>query len=127
MKLCIPVTEDKGIKSPVCGHFGSAALFMVVETDTGSCRAIPNRNLHHQHGMCMPLASLEGEDIDGIIAGGIGMGALMKIQAAGLKVFIAEQPTVEEAVASYKAGTLAEATPGNACHGHGPHGHGPCG
>ena len=34
MNLCIPITEDQGLQSPVSGHFGSAPYFMIV--DTGS-------------------------------------------------------------------------------------------
>jgi len=126
MNLCIPVTEDQGLRSPVSAHFGSAALFLIVDTDSGGCRAIPNRNAHHDHGMCQPLASLAGADIDGVAVGGIGMGALVRLQAAGIRVFISHLPTVEETVAALKTGTLAEATPATACghHGQGPHGHG---
>ena len=122
MKLCIPVTEDKGLESPVSAHFGSAPLFVIVDTDSGVCRSIPNRNLNHSHGMCQPLMSLAGEQVDGIAVGGIGMGALGKLLAAGMRVFITRELTVEETVAALKAGTLQEATPAAACSHHG-HGH----
>ncbi|MBE0604361.1 MAG: NifB/NifX family molybdenum-iron cluster-binding protein [Deltaproteobacteria bacterium] len=122
MKLCIPVTEDKGLESPVSAHFGSAPLFVIADTDSGACRSIPNRNLQHSHGMCQPLMSLAGEQVDGIAVGGIGMGALGKLLAANMRVFITHELTVEDAVASLKAGTLREATPAAAC-GHHGHGH----
>lgn len=126
MKLCIPVTEDKGMGSPVCAHFGSAPLFLVVDTDCGDCRPIPNRNQHHGHGMCQPLLSLQGQDLDAVAVGGIGMGALTRLQAGGLRVFISREPTVAATVAALAAGTLPEASPESACahHGTGPHGHG---
>ena len=60
MKLCIPVDEDLGLESPVCAHFGSAPYFMIVEVESRTHRAIPNRNTHHQHGACAPLAALAG-------------------------------------------------------------------
>jgi predicted Fe-Mo cluster-binding NifX family protein len=123
MNICIPVEQDQGVASPVCAHFGSAPAFMVVDTDTGACRAIPNGNQHHGHGMCMPLHSLQGEHIDGMVVGGIGMGALSKLNAAGIRVYISEHATVGETVASFKAGTLKLMQPGMACGGHG-HGHG---
>ncbi|MBP2675093.1 MAG: nitrogenase molybdenum-iron cofactor biosynthesis NifB/NifX-like protein [Deltaproteobacteria bacterium] len=122
MNLCIPVTEDKGLESPVSAHFGSAPLFIIVDTDSGVYRSVPNRNLEHAHGMCQPLKSLAGERVDGIAAGGIGMGALGKLLAAGMRVFITREQTVEETVAALKAGTLQEATPAAAC-GHHGHGH----
>jgi len=126
MNICIPIDENKGLQSQVCAHFGSAPVFLIVDTDNGTCRAIPNKNQHHDHGMCTPLASLEGEAIDGMVVGGIGMGALNKLMMAGIRVFLSEHPTVQETVAAFKAGTLKPMQPGMACghHGHGPHGHG---
>jgi predicted Fe-Mo cluster-binding NifX family protein len=129
MTICIPVVADHGVDSPVCEHFGSAPLFMIVDTDSSSCRAIPNHNAHHAHGMCMPLQSLQGERLDGIVVGGIGAGALGKLMAAGLQVFLTGGRTVAETVSAYKAGQLREFAPSMACGGHhgqgGMHGAGP--
>jgi predicted Fe-Mo cluster-binding NifX family protein len=125
MKVCIPVTHNDGLKSPVCAHFGAAPVFLVVDTESGDCRAIANRNQHHAHGMCQPLAVLAGEAMDAIAVGGIGMGALSKLQDAGLRVYLAEQPTVEATVAALKSGALPEVDPARACGHHGQgHGHG---
>lgn len=123
MRICIPVNEDLGFQSNVCAHFGSAPAFLVVDTDSNDCHAIVNKNQHHQHGTCAPFALLEGEILDGIVVGGIGMGALNRLIAAGLSVFRAEQPTVAATVAAFKTGSLARMQPGMACGGHG-HGHG---
>ena len=119
MNICIPIDEDKGLKSRVCAHFGSAPAFMIVDTDRGSCRAVVNSNQHHGHGMCMPLASLQGERIDGMVVGGIGMGALNKLNAAGIRVYISGHETVAETVAAFKAGTLKLMQPDMACANHG--------
>ncbi len=122
MKICIPVTEDKGTASPVSRHFGSAPLFLIVDTESGACRTVPNRNLHHSHGVCAPLSSLAGEGIDGMVVGGIGMGAMAKLGAAGLQVFLSEHATVEETLAAFRAGALKIMSPEMACGRHG-HGH----
>ena len=122
MNICIPVDEDKGIQSEVCAHFGSAPAFMIVDTDTGGCRAVTNHNQHHGHGMCMPLQSLQGEKIDGMVVGGIGMGALNKLNAASIRVYISEHTTVAETIDAYKAGSLKTVEPHMACAHHG-HGH----
>ncbi|HOX42566.1 MAG TPA: NifB/NifX family molybdenum-iron cluster-binding protein [Myxococcota bacterium] len=123
MNLCIPVEEDLGLKSLVCAHFGSAPLFLIVDTDSLACRPVVNQNQHHGHGMCMPLQSLSGEQLDGMVVGGIGMGALNKLMAAGIQVFMAQHPTVEETLAAFKAGQLQVVQPGQACAHHG-HQHG---
>jgi predicted Fe-Mo cluster-binding NifX family protein len=121
MNVCIPVNADQGLHSPVCAHFGSAPLFMMVDTDSGGCRAIPNDNAHHEHGTCMPLASLQGERIDGMVVGGIGRGALNKLVAAGVRVYFTECPTVAEVMNAFLAGTLRSMHPDMACahHEHG--------
>ncbi len=127
MQVCFAVTRDEGPKSPLSKHFGSAPLFVIADTDTGALRAVTNKNPHHSHGACQPLRSLKGESLDSVVVGGIGMGALAKLNKASLRVFLAgEHRTLEEALDAVKSGSLREATPGSACagHGHGPHGQG---
>ena len=119
MNICIPVSADHGIASPVCAHFGSAPYFLLVNTEDGTCRAIPNRNLHHEHGGCQPLQALQGEAIDAMVVGGIGMGALNKLMAAGLQVYQAQHQTVERTLAAFKAGELRAMNADAACAGHG--------
>ena len=125
MKLVVPVNQDLGLQSPVCAHFGSAPMFLKVDTDTGACEALSNQNQHHEHGMCRPLASLSGHVIDAVAVGGIGQGALYKLAAAGIRVFRATSPTVGGTVEAFKAGLLPQVTTDMACahhgHGHGPH------
>ena len=121
MQICIPVLEDRGLDSRVSGHFGSAPAFMIVETDSGDCRVVGDNNQHHAHGMCQPLAALAGETVDAIIVGGIGMGALMKLHAAGIAVFRAAHPTVAETVAAFRDGRLQPVGQDGACAAH--HGH----
>ena len=121
MQICIPVIEDRGLDSRVSGHFGSAPGFMIADTDSGACRLIGNHNEHHAHGMCQPLAALAGEKVDAIIVGGIGMGALMKLQAAGITVYRATHPTVADTMAAFKAGELQPVGEEGACAGHQEH------
>lgn len=128
MNICIPILEDKGLQSQVNSHFGSTQLFLIIDTEKLSTRAIVNKNAQHSHGLCQPLASLSGEKLDAVVVGGIGMGALNKLRAAGIKVYMGKQTTVEQVVAEYKAGTLNEVTPQTACTHHGQghgHDHGP--
>ena len=64
--------------------------------------------------------------MDSIVVGGIGMGALMKLQAANIGVFHADRQTVQETLDAFRAGTLRAVSPQSACghHGHGvEHGH----
>jgi predicted Fe-Mo cluster-binding NifX family protein len=123
MNICIPVEADNGLNSTVCAHFGSAPSFMIVDAESGSCRAIANGNQHHGHGMCMPLQALQGEPIDAMVVGGIGMGALNKLNASNIQVYISSHATVEEVLVALKAGALKLMQPAMACAHHG-HSHG---
>jgi predicted Fe-Mo cluster-binding NifX family protein len=70
---------------------------------------------------------LQGVQLDGIVVGGIGMGALNKLAAAGIRVFLAQQGTVKDTIEAFKAGMLRPVTPGMTCAGQGHrHRHG-CG
>jgi predicted Fe-Mo cluster-binding NifX family protein len=119
MNICIPVEDDRGLQSLVCAHFGSAPTFLIVDTESRSCRAIPNRNAHHAHGACTPIAALQGEHVEGAVVGGIGRGALQKLNAANIVVFVSEHRTVAETVAAWNAGSLKVVQPNMACAGHG--------
>ena len=125
MEICVPVLESSGLDSPVSEHFGSAPVFMIVDTDSGACRAIVNGDQHHAHGMCQPIAALAGTKVEGVVVGDIGAGALMKLEAANIAVFRSEHRTVGETVAAWNAGTLSRVTPAGACahHGHAHAGH----
>ena len=85
MKVCFPVEKDQGIESTVYGHFGSAPTFVVIDTDQANVGAISNANQIHEHGACNPIMALGGRQFDAIVVGGIGAGALMKLNAEGLR------------------------------------------
>lgn len=121
MHVCIPVDSDQGLDSRVCEHFGSAPHFMIVDTESGACRAVRNQNAHHAHGMCEPLLALRGEALDGIVVGGIGRGALARLERDRIQVFRAEHDTVGATLAAFKAGSLRLVAMDGACGGHGDH------
>jgi len=127
MNICIPVENNQGLDSAVCAHFGSAPFFLMVDTETLACKAVPNNDRHHAQGMCHPVAALAGEKVDGIVVGGIGMGALNKLNAAGYQVFQSRFGTAMETIEAYKSGKLPAFSMQNVCGGHGHgngHGHG---
>ncbi len=118
MKICFPTETLQGLESVVFGHFGSAPGFVIVETDTMSVEEIINLDQHHAHGMCQPLRALGGKSVDGVVVGGIGMGALMKLQAQGINVYRAMQGTVRDNVDMIQSGKLPQFTAEHTCGGH---------
>jgi predicted Fe-Mo cluster-binding NifX family protein len=125
MKICFPVAENQGMESEVYGHFGSAPQFLVVDTETHKISTLNNGDEHHAHGACQPLKALGGQEVDGVVVGGIGGGALMGLNRAGLKVYQAQGSTIAENMACFALNGLTVMTPAQTCGGHGQtHGHG---
>ncbi|MBK9064320.1 MAG: NifB/NifX family molybdenum-iron cluster-binding protein [Acidobacteria bacterium] len=124
MKICFPATQDLGLDSPVSRHFGSAPLFVLVDTASREARAVPNGRVAHEHGACRPLDGLAGEKFEAIVVGGIGSGALEKLRAAGITVLRAGAPTVRGCLDEIARGEKSEVAPADACASH-AHEHGP--
>lgn len=118
MKICFPTETLQGLDSVVYGHFGSAPGFVIVETETMSVEEIKNGDQHHAHGMCQPLLALGGNKVDGVVVGGIGMGALMKLNAQGVRVYRALQGTVRQNVDMIQVGKLPQFSAEHTCGGH---------
>ncbi|MCP3951772.1 MAG: diguanylate cyclase [Desulfobacterales bacterium] len=122
MKIAFPVQTEDGLGSQVYNHFGSASTFFVVDSETGEGESVGNADLNHIHGQCQPLAALNGAIVDAIVVGGIGRGALHKLQKAGIKSFKAVEGSVAENLELFKSGKLPEFPVNHNCAGHGADG-----
>lgn len=118
MKICFPVEKEKGLESQVYGHFGSAPSFILVELKSEKIKVISNNDQHHAHGACNPLKALNNEKVDAVVVGGIGMGALNKLNQMGIKVYKAAAPTIKENIKMIKSQQLPEFTAQHCCPGH---------
>jgi predicted Fe-Mo cluster-binding NifX family protein len=118
MKIAFPSQKNNHLDSPVYSHFGTANYFIIVDEETDGLEAIPNADLDHAHGNCQPLAALGGKIVDAVVVGGIGRGALKKLQTAGITVYRAVAGTVADNLVLIKNGTLPEFTPDQTCAGH---------
>lgn len=118
MKVAFPSQEDRGLESLVHNHFGSARNFIIVEADSGTCVHVVNRDREHVHGQCQPLSALGEEPVDAVAVGGIGGGAIRKLNAAGVKVYRAVEGSIRENLELMKTGALPELTLDQACAGH---------
>ena len=118
MRIAFPTQEARGKESMVYGHFGSAPIFIVLESETGEVEEVVNRDRVHAHGQCQPLAALGGKAVDAIVVGGIGAGALSKLNASGIRVYRAVEGSVEENLELFDKGRLPELTMEQSCAGH---------
>ena len=118
MKVCFPVQKDEGFESQVYNHFGSAPVFIVVETEGKDVQRVDNSDQHHVHGACNPVMALGGQKVDALVVGGIGGGALMKLNAMGVKVYGAGSRTVKENLELLRENKLQELTMDHSCRAH---------
>jgi len=118
MKVGFAVQTDEGVESKVYDHFGSAPAFIIVDTETKDPIGVNNKNLHHVHGACNPIMALDSHSVHAMIVGGIGAGAINKLNAMGVKVYAAGAPTVKENLALLNENKLQELTVDNSCRSH---------
>ena len=119
MRIAFPTQEDKGPESVVYGHFGSARHFMIVDGEKGSFEVIDNGDREHLHGWCQPLNALGGRRLDAVVVGGIGAGALAKLNSAGITVYRAVEGSVAENLKLIDGGFLPVFRLDQTCAGHG--------
>ena len=118
MKVGFAVQTNEGIESKVYGHFGSAPAFIIVDTEGKGVLTVNNKDLHHVHGACNPIMALDGKSVDAMVVGGIGAGAIAKLNAMGVKVYAAAAPTVKENLNLLSQNKLEELSIYNACRAH---------
>ena len=126
MKVCFAVEKDEGVQSVVYGHFGSAPAFIVFDTEVSKTETVNNRDLNHVHGACNPIQAIGGLRPDAVVVGGIGTGAINRLNAEGVKVYRAAAETVQQNLDLLKENKLPELSIQHACGGH-AHGKGGCG
>jgi len=119
LKLCIPVKNSNGLESEVYSHFGSASAFIIYDTEKKDFIISNNADKQHLHGQCQPLNSLNGNNVNVVIVGGIGQRAIMKLNALNIKVFKSESGTVKENIDWFLNSRLEEFSPEYACEHHG--------
>lgn len=115
MKVCIPVKENQGLESVPFNHFGSAPMFIVCDLEKDEVKTLDNGDLGHEHGKCQPIKALSGEVVDAVIVGGIGQGAIVKLNSMGIKVFRACEGNVSENINMLKENKLNEFPTNHSC------------
>jgi predicted Fe-Mo cluster-binding NifX family protein len=119
MKVGFAVEVNEGLESNVYGHFGSAPAFIIVDTELKQVSAVDNTNAHHVHGACNPVMALGGNSVDAMVVGGIGPGAIMKLNARGISVYRAGAATVGENIALLMESRLSLISLNESCQQHG--------
>jgi predicted Fe-Mo cluster-binding NifX family protein len=117
MKIAIPSTDDSGLQATVAGHFGQAAFFTIVDTDTGDV-AVQSNSGHHQGGKQTPAGIIAEAGAQAVLCSGLGRRAVHFFAETGIEVFMGAEGTVQEAIEAHRQGKLPPATEAAACPGH---------
>ncbi len=122
MKLIIPV-ESKSLKAPVCPSFGRTPLFVLFDTENKSHEFLDNGAAASQGGAGIKAAQmLVDSGATALITYRCGENAAEVLNAANIKMYKAEDGSVEENIAKYKEEKLSlllEIHPGFHNHGGG--------
>ena len=136
MTTHIALPTDDG--TTLCQHFGRARYYKVVEITDGKVRSSELRDkFAHVHGdETQEHAEANEQEAHGrmadaahgcdtIIAGGMGMGAINALSAAGYTVMQTDMASLDEIVEACCAGTFVNFAGQVSCH-HEGQGHGAC-
>ena len=114
MKIVVTATS-KDMSSKMDPRFGRAKYFIVVDTDTDETVAHDNsQNLNAAQGAGIQAAeTVVRLGAEAVVTGNVGPKAFRALNAAGIKMFLAGEGTVADAIRKYKAGELKEASTAN--------------
>jgi ArsR family transcriptional regulator len=125
MKLCFPVKKNDGLQSLVSGHFGSAPLLLVVDTETQEISELQRSKQAEQPGRARLAQLLAGQPVDALVVSSVGQGAFSRLQASGVKVYQSAGKTISENLLSLANHSLRDfAATGLCSHGNQGAGHG---
>lgn len=114
MKLVFTSTgvDSSAVLDP---SFGRTANFLIFDLQTQQFEVISNQqNLDAAQGAGIQAAqTIVKAGAGALITGHCGPKAFRVLEAAGVKVFNTDSPTIAEALARYRAGKLIEASSAN--------------
>ena len=114
MKVAV-TSQGEELSSEVDPRFGRAKWLIVVDTETGKSEAHDNAlNMNATQGAGIQTGqNISNLGVDAVITGNIGPNAFRTLNAAGVRIFLAEKQTVDEAINAFKAHGLKEVDQAN--------------
>ena len=114
MKLAFSTT-GQNMSGPLDPSFGRAQNFIIYDLQAQTFESISNaQNLDAAQGAGIQAAqTIAKSGALALITGHCGPKAFRVLEAAGIKIFNTDAPTIAEALERYRAGTLAEAKAAN--------------
>ena len=114
MKIAI-TSQGKEFSSEMDLRFGRAKFLLVVDTETDGFEVHDNSmNLNAAQGAGIQTGqNIANLDVEAVITGNVGPNAFKTLNAANVKIFLAEKQTIAEAIDLFKTGKLKEVDQAN--------------
>ena len=114
MKL-IFTTSGNNLDALLAPSFGRTRNFLLYDPESGTSQLISNQqNLNAAQGAGIQAAqTIVKAGAQALITGHCGPKAFRVLEAAGVKVYNTDAPTIAEALARFRAGKLTEAMAAN--------------
>lgn len=118
MKICI-TSEGQTLEDQVDPHLGRAVFFLLVDTDTMSCQAMPNEAGQAQGGAGVRAAEqIIRAGAKAVLTGHCGPHACRTLQAVGVEIYSGLSGTVRQALQAFQEGRLKpDSQPSGPAHG----------
>jgi predicted Fe-Mo cluster-binding NifX family protein len=105
--VAVPISEDRGLLSPVFPDFASAPMFLLVDSATLAFRSIPNTAQRRKERGCDPCAALEDTIVDLLIVERITRDTIDQLASRGVTtVQYGARGTAANALAALMGGRL---------------------
>lgn len=121
-KVCVPTNGAGGLDDRVGEHFGRVPTYTIFNPGTEEVEIVDNTS-EHMGGAGYPAEILAGLGIDVLLCSGLGRRAIQMFSESGIEVCTGVSGTARDAIESWKAGSLAKASEGDACTRHEFHDH----
>lgn len=114
MKIAV-TAQGKDVSSEVDLRFGRAKWFIVIDPETGDFEAHDNEvNVNAAQGAGIQTGqNIANLGVEAVITGNVGPNAFKTLNAAAIKIFLADKQTVSQAIESFKTGQLKEVDQAN--------------
>ncbi len=122
-RIAIPVSENRGMMSPVSRHFGKSEGFIIVNAD-GTGVVYLDSVSARTGGECAPIQALHWNGVEDILCYSMGRGAYARCLELGLRIFqLAMGNIVSEVLSEVSRGQLKHFGEDGLCASHDNHRH----
>ena len=114
MKIAV-TAQGNELSSEIDLRFGRAKWLIIFDTETNDFQAYDNDvNLNAAQGAGIQTGqNVANFGADVVITGNVGPKACMTLNAADVKIYLAEKQTVQQAIEAFKAGQLKQVDQAN--------------